>query len=111
MGAIDLTQIGLSDEQRSRIQSIRQEDKQAIAEVRNQLDAETRQLRVLFEGSATDEQLRQQHARVLAQRQQLERMRFENFLRIRGVLTPEQRSQLSLRWGRMRGQGRFFGRP
>jgi Spy/CpxP family protein refolding chaperone len=95
---LDLTNIGLTPEQRTRIQNIRREDQQAAAEMRNNLKAETKQLRSLFESDATDDQLRQQYERVASLRQQLDRLRFGNFLRVRSILTADQRSQIRFRF-------------
>jgi Spy/CpxP family protein refolding chaperone len=95
---LDLTNIGLTPEQRTRIQNIRREDQQAAAEVRNNLRNETKQLRFLFESDATDDQLRQQYERVASLRQQLDHLRFGNFLRVRSMLTADQRSQIRFRF-------------
>jgi periplasmic protein CpxP/Spy len=102
---LDLTNIGLTPEQRTRIQNIRREDQQAAAEVRNNLKTETRQLRTLFESDATDDQLRQQYERVASLRQQLDRLRFGNFLRVRSMLNADQRSQIRFREKRFPQQG------
>lgn len=95
---LDLTKIGLTPEQRTRIQNIRREDQQGAAEMRNNLKAETKQLHSLFESDATDDQLRQQYERVANLRQQLDRLRFDNFLRVRSVLSTDQRSQVRFRF-------------
>ncbi|MBC7881755.1 MAG: periplasmic heavy metal sensor [Anaerolineae bacterium] len=95
---LDLTNIGLTPEQRTRIQTIRRDDQQAAAEVRNNLKNETRQLRTLFESDATDDQLRQQYERVASLRQQLDRLRFDNFVRVRSILSTDQRSQVRFRF-------------
>jgi len=95
---LDLTNIGLTPEQRTRIQNIRREDQQAVAEVRSNLRNETKQLRGLFEADATDDQLRQQYERVNGLRQQMDRLRFDNFLRVRSVLSAEQRTQVRFRF-------------
>lgn len=99
---LDLTNIGLSPEQRTRIQTIRRGDQQAAVEVRNNLKAETNQLRTLFESDTSDDQLRQQYERVASLRQQLDRLRFENFLRVRSILSPDQRSQVRFRFRQKR---------
>ena len=91
---VDLRNLGLSPEQRTRIQEFRRTDQQAAAELRTGLNGEMQQLKSLYRSDANDEQLRSQFERVENYRLRLSRQRFENFLRIRSVLTPDQRTQI-----------------
>lgn len=101
---IDLTGIGLTSEQRTRIEALRREDQQKIAEVRSRIKAETQKLQELLQADASDDQLHSQYEQFAQRRQQMERLRFENLLRIRAVLTSEQRSQIRFRFGRRGGR-------
>ncbi|WP_164929323.1 Spy/CpxP family protein refolding chaperone [Gloeobacter violaceus] len=103
--SLDLRGLGLSSEQRSRIQDLRREDQQQAAPLRDNLNSEQQQLRTLYTSDAPDDQLRSQYDRMQVYRQRLDRQRFENLLRIRSVLTPGQRTQLRARFVERGGRG------
>lgn len=92
---LDLRGLSLSIEQRALISELREADRQALADIRAGLDAEQRQLQKLLASDATDNQLRQQFERVDGLRRQIARLRFDNLLKTRAVLSTEQRARLA----------------
>lgn len=92
-GANKWQQLNLSADQRTQIQKIREQEKTSSESLRQQLRAAAEKQRSLMEGSASDDQLRQQYRETQALRQQMETRRFETMLQIRAVLTPEQRAK------------------
>jgi len=108
-----LEALNLSAEQTERIQSIREEAKQAMEPLREQLQQEREVLQSQLAGdTATDDQLRAQHQETEDLHQQMGVERFETMLEIRRVLTPEQRSQMAELMEQrraQRGQGQGLG--
>ncbi|MBC8122023.1 MAG: periplasmic heavy metal sensor [Gemmatimonadaceae bacterium] len=92
---LDLRGLSLSTEQRALIRELREADRQALAEIKTGLEAEQRQLQKLLASDATDNQLRQQFERVDGLRRQIARLRFDNLLKTRAILSTEQRARLA----------------
>lgn len=87
-------QLNLTPQQRQQISSIREQDKTQMTRLREQIRAAETQLRQLWAGNASEAQLTQQKAQLNALRQQAEQLRFQQGLKLRAVLTPEQRQKL-----------------
>lgn len=97
-------ELNLTTDQQAKIKAIREQEKSASTEQRKQMKAAFEQMRSLSAGNATEAQLRAQHQQVRQLRQQAEERRFEIMLKIRAVLTPEQRTKMSeLKQNRHRG--------
>jgi periplasmic protein CpxP/Spy len=90
-----MQELNLTADQQAKIKAIREQEKSASADRRTQMKAAFDQMRSLSAGSATDDQLRAQHQQVQQLRQQAEDRRFETMLKIRAVLTPEQRTKMA----------------
>jgi periplasmic protein CpxP/Spy len=88
-------ELNLTADQQAKIKAIRDQEKSASADRRTQMKAAFDQMRSLSAGNATDDQLRAQHQQVRQLRQQAEDRRFETMLKIRAVLTPEQRTKMA----------------
>jgi periplasmic protein CpxP/Spy len=86
-------QLNLSASQKAQIKQIRDQEKTSSVSSRQQMKAAFDKQESLMTGNASDEQLRQQHREVQALRQQAEDRRFDTMLKIRQVLTPEQRTK------------------
>jgi periplasmic protein CpxP/Spy len=86
-------QLNLSAAQKAQIQQIRDQEKTSSQSLRQQMKAAFEKQQSLMTGNASDDQLRQQHREVQALRQQAEDRRFDTMLKIRQVLTPEQRTK------------------
>ena len=86
--------INLSDEQRSRIHTVREQGIKVIQKVQEQLFEADGKMRSLLESSAPLEQLRQQQQYIQTLRQQIDNNHFELMLAERQILTQEQLIQL-----------------
>lgn len=86
-------QLNLSTDQKAQIKQIRDQQKTSSEGLRQQMKAAFDKQESLMTGSASDDQLRQQHRDIQALRQQAEDRRFDTMLKIRQVLTPEQRTK------------------
>jgi periplasmic protein CpxP/Spy len=88
-------ELNLTPDQQAKIKAIREQEKTASMDRRNQMRAAFDRMRSLSAGNATDDQLRAQHQQVQQLRQQAADRRFETMLKIRAVLTPEQRTKMA----------------
>jgi periplasmic protein CpxP/Spy len=88
-------ELNLTADQQAKIKAIRDQEKSASTDRRTQMKAAFDQMRSLSAGNATEDQLRTQHRQVQQLRQQAEDRRFETMLKIRAVLTPEQRTKMA----------------
>jgi periplasmic protein CpxP/Spy len=86
-------ELNLTTEQQAQIKTIRDQEKTASESLRQQMKTAREQLGTLMAGNASDDQIRQQHDQVRQLSQQLGDRRFDTMLKIRSVLTPEQRTR------------------
>lgn len=86
--------LNLTPDQKKKIDVIRSEKKQNMKTVVEQLHAEHQKLRDMLKGDATDAQLREQHGKFAALQAKMKETTFDSMLRIRAVLTPDQRKEL-----------------
>ncbi|MBI3580811.1 MAG: Spy/CpxP family protein refolding chaperone [Nitrospinae bacterium] len=91
-----MEKLNLTADQRKRIDAVRSERKEKMKTVVEQLHAEHRKLRDMLKGDATDAQLREQHGKYAALQAQMGETFFDSMLRIRAVLTPDQRKELKV---------------
>jgi periplasmic protein CpxP/Spy len=91
---IDFRELNLSPEQRQSIQQIRQTDGAQVRRLRQDVRASRRQLRILVNNDAPDTQIQRELDRLLQLQSQLTRLRISNLVKIRRVLTPEQKVQV-----------------
>lgn len=93
--ALDLTALNLTDEQKAKIQQLRKGTATRVREVRRKLFSGGQELRdMMFDPSASDDQIRAKGKELRKLHEQAEDMKLDDFLAIRGVLTPEQRKRL-----------------
>jgi len=89
-------QLNLSADQQAQITSIKEQSKTASQGLRQQMKtARTQYKTLLSNNDASADQLRQSHQQVQTLGQQLGEQRFDTMLKIRNVLTPEQRTKLT----------------
>lgn len=98
--------LNLTPEQRQRLSGIREQDKAEMKRLREQIKAAETQLQQLWASNASDAQLTQQQAQVNALKQQAQQLRFQQSLKLRAVLTPEQRQQFAQQRSERRQQWR-----
>ncbi len=91
---IDFSQLNLSPDQKQAIQQIRQTDGAQVRRLRQDVKASRMQLRTLVNIDASDGQVQQELDRLLQLQSQLTRMQISNLVKIRKVLTPEQKAQV-----------------
>lgn len=104
-----LERLNLSDDQRSQIQTLRETNQSEMKAGREAIRAAHAELRTLMQGEASESDLRTAHAKVQDLMQKQGNERFEQMLKIRAILTPEQRKELGAFRGD-RGRGRKDGR-
>lgn len=98
-------QLNLSADQKAQIKQIRDQERSSSDGLRQQMKAAAEKQKSLMTGNATDDQLRQQHREMQALRQQMGERRFDTMLKIRQVLTPEQRVKAAQLKQEHRGRG------
>jgi periplasmic protein CpxP/Spy len=97
--------LGLTQEQQTKIKSIWDNAKNDKGAQRDQIRTEMETMRSLIAKSASTNELRQQHAKLKAIKDQMGDRRFETMLQMYEVLTPEQRTKFAEtmqkrgRWG------------
>lgn len=93
--ALDLSALNLTDEQKAKIQQLRKATATRVREVRRKLFSGGQELRdMMFDPSASDDQIRAKGKELRKLHEQAEDMKLDDFLAIRGVLTPDQRKRL-----------------
>jgi periplasmic protein CpxP/Spy len=103
-------ELNLTTEQQAQIKTIRDQERTASEGLRQQMKTAREQLGTLMAGNADDGQLRQQRQQVQQLAQQLGDRRFDTMLKIRSVLTPEQRTKAAELMKQNRGKGRHGDR-
>ena len=88
-------QLNLTEMQTDKIMAIRNQNKQEIRQSLQELRNAQEESNIMISGNETENQLRQKHDQVLQLRKKLAELRFNNILKIREVLTPEQLQQWS----------------
>lgn len=88
-----MQELNLTSEQTQKIQAIRTQYKDQIAQRHQAFLQAKRELKDLIIGTASEDQVREKHSQVEALEQQVREAKFDQMLAIRGVLTPEQRNQ------------------
>ncbi len=88
-----MQELNLTPDQAQKIQAIRDQYKDQIAQRRQAVVQARRELQDIMVGTASEDQIREKHSQVEALEQQVREAGFDQMLAIRGVLTPEQRSQ------------------
>jgi Spy/CpxP family protein refolding chaperone len=91
---IDFSLLNLSPEQKQAIRQIRQTDGDQVRRLRQDVKTSRRQLRMLVDDDAPEPQIKQELDRLVQLQGQLTRMQVGNLIKVRKVLTPEQRVQI-----------------
>jgi periplasmic protein CpxP/Spy len=93
MGGEWQKELNLTPEQQAQIKTIREQEETASEGLRQQMRTAREKLDTLMVGNASDGQLRQEHDQMQQLMQQLSARRFDTMLKVRSVLTPEQRAK------------------
>lgn len=100
-------QLDLTSEQSDQIKAISEQSETENQALFEQLQTNRQEMQSLLASNADPEQLRANHQNLQNLRQELGNNRFETMLKIREVLTPEQRTQMAELMSQRRG--RRFG--
>ncbi|MCC6977790.1 MAG: Spy/CpxP family protein refolding chaperone [Candidatus Melainabacteria bacterium] len=93
--SLDLTPLNLTEEQKAKIQKMRQQATPRARELKGKLLAGGQELKdMMFDPSVSDDSIRAKSRELRKLHEQAEDMKIDNFLSIRSVLTPEQRKRL-----------------
>lgn len=107
-----LEKLNLSAYQKDKIDQIREEQRDTMKSTAAQLRAEHDKLREMMQGDATDDQLREQHAKIATLRAAAGNTRFEMFLKIRALLSRGQRKRMAaMHHEEMGHEGKWRGGP
>ncbi|HEY9870842.1 MAG TPA: Spy/CpxP family protein refolding chaperone [Candidatus Obscuribacterales bacterium] len=94
-GPLDLTPLGLSEEQKDRIRQIRSQSAVKARELRRVLKLKRAEMKdLMFDPDASDAQIKARRQELRRLQDQLEDVILSDFLALRGVLTAEQRQRL-----------------
>ena len=94
-GAGWLSRLELSPDQMVQLRSIQHQNQGDLGQKVQELRQARQQLRQLLAGEAATEQVRDQYRRMQQLSRQVDDQRFEVILRVREVLTPEQRVRMT----------------
>lgn len=109
-GPIDLRPLNLSEEQRQKIQAMRNTTAENVRQVRTSLRSLRGQMKdMMFDPKATDTQIREKRREVRALQDKMDELLVNDFLKMRAVLTKEQLSHLPESKPQQRGPRGGFG--
>lgn len=89
-----LKKLDLTADQKKKLDAVREERKAAMKSTMEQARAEHEKLHQLMQGDAPEADLRAQHDKVLEFHTAGGKERFESMLKIRAILTPDQRKKM-----------------
>lgn len=90
-----LDALNTSPEQKQKIEVIRKEYQEKLRQQQEQLRQIQQQLNQLMVNNASESELRQKHDQFMQVREDIGNTQFDLMLKMRQVLTPQQRSQLA----------------
>ncbi|SMF63343.1 Spy/CpxP family protein refolding chaperone [Pseudobacteriovorax antillogorgiicola] len=88
-----MSQLDLSEEQRTKIKDIRQSSRDEHKETRKTLKETRRSFEELLGSDAAESEIRKAHETLQGLKAKMAEKRFENMMAIRAILTPEQRKK------------------
>jgi len=93
---LDFSSLNLSDDQKQRIKQLHEANGAKLRDLRKNVATRSQAFKdMMFDPSATDEQIRAKRKEVWRLRGQMEESQVEDFLGIRGMLNADQRQKLS----------------
>ncbi len=96
-GALNLTELNLTEEQKTKIKTMRSQTQLKAKELQKDLKAKRAEMRdLLFEPNSTAEQIKAKHSELKQTQEQVENLMINDFIGIRSVLTSEQKKKLPL---------------
>ncbi|MBX9569454.1 MAG: Spy/CpxP family protein refolding chaperone [Candidatus Obscuribacterales bacterium] len=106
---LDLTPLGLTEPQKTKIQAMRQQTKMKLRDLKKGLSEKQSNMRnLMFSPDATEAQIRGARRELRTLQDQMDETNLNDLLAIRSLLTPEQRKKLP---DCMPGRGRGPGFP
>ncbi len=96
-GALNLSELNLTEEQKTRIKTMRTQTQLKAKELQKDLKTRRAEMRdLLFEPNSTAEQIKAKHSELKQTQEQVENLMINDFIAIRSVLTAEQKKRLPL---------------
>ncbi|MBX9689733.1 MAG: Spy/CpxP family protein refolding chaperone [Candidatus Obscuribacterales bacterium] len=93
--SLDLTPLGLSDEQKDKIKAMREQSRDKIKDLRkNFMERQNEMRSLMFNPEASESQIRAAHLQVRKLQNQMDETNMNDLLAIRSMLSPEQRKRL-----------------
>ena len=105
-----LDRLDLSDEQSTQIKAIYRRYYQANQESRQELQEAREEMRSLLTSEANPNRIRRKHREIQSLNQELGNSRFEAMLKVREVLTREQRQEIADMMAEYRGRRGYYRR-
>ncbi|MDJ0902773.1 MAG: Spy/CpxP family protein refolding chaperone [Xenococcus sp. MO_188.B8] len=105
-----LERLDLSEEQSSQIKAIYRRYYQANQESRQELQEAREEMRSLLTSEANPNRIRRKHREIQSLNQELGNSRFEAMLKVREVLTREQRQEIADMMAEYRGRRGYYRR-
>jgi Spy/CpxP family protein refolding chaperone len=94
-GEMDFSLLNLTDEQKEKIEQIRTENRPKMRDVHRRLGESFKQMSdLMFDGTSTEAQIRKKGDEVRLIHKEVDDLQLNDFLAIRAILTPEQRTKL-----------------
>lgn len=95
IGPIDLRPLNLTEEQKQKIQTLRQGTAESVKQIRLNLRSARSQMKdMMFDPKATEAQIRKKREEVRLYQDKMDELLVNDFLKMRGVLTKEQLNHL-----------------
>jgi len=88
-------ELNLSPEQKEKLKKLREESKDSRKDERDKMKAEKEAFRNKMGGDASDDDLRKDFAKLQEKRNEMAKSRFDHMLKVRSILTPEQRKKFA----------------
>lgn len=122
MGMKDLPkELNLSAEQKEKIKKIREENRDQMKKMREKMHAKMQEFRSKMASDASDGDIKEAHEEMQEMHEDMAEARLEKMLKVRAVLTPEQRKKFMAlqekkmkhmmgKHGKMRGKGKGKGK-
>lgn len=90
-----MQELDLTPEQSQQVEAIQEESKEIAEDLKEQMRSQREEMKSLMASDADAEEIRAQYQEAQSLRQELGNNRFETMLRVREVLTSEQRAEMA----------------
>lgn len=88
-------ELNLTADQKEKLKKLREESKAGHKDERKKMRSEAKAFKDKMAGNASDDELRKEFAKAQEKRAEMAKSRFEHMLKVRAILTPEQRKKFA----------------